>query len=55
MMKYIIGLMLNSSLEFYEMHSMKHTLLKKVEIPTEFRDGIMFVSNRDGIGDGKKH
>jgi hypothetical protein len=29
------------------------SLLKKVEIPTEFRDGIYFFSNRDGIRDRK--
>ena len=33
----------------------KVPLLEKAEIPTEFRDGIRFVSTRDGIGDGKKH
>ena len=32
-----------------------HSLLEKAEIPTEFRDGIIFVSNGHGIGDGKKH
>ena len=31
------------------------SLLEKAEIPTEFRDGIIFVSSRDGIGDGKRH
>jgi hypothetical protein len=29
------------------------TLLEKVEIPTEFRDGIYFFSNRDEIRDKK--
>ena len=29
------------------------SLLEKVEIPTEFRDGIYFFSNRDGIRDKK--
>jgi hypothetical protein len=31
------------------------TLLEKVEIPTEFRDRIYFVSTRDGIRDGKSN
>jgi len=31
------------------------SLLEKAEIPTEFRDGIIFVSGRDGIGDEKRH
>jgi len=35
--------------------SSQQTLLEKAEIPTEFRDEIIFVSNRDGIGDGKRH
>jgi hypothetical protein len=32
---------------------MQRALLEKVEIPTEFRDGIYFFSNRDGIRDRK--
>jgi len=34
---------------------LERTLLEKAEIPTEFRDRIIFVSNRDEIGDGKRH
>ena len=33
----------------------EYTLLEKVEIPTEFRDRIYFVSTRDGIRDGKSN
>ena len=44
-MKFLEGLNMKISFD--------SSLLEKVEIPTEFRDGIYFFSNRDEIRDRK--